>query len=83
MLPNFPGNGGQFGNLETVTKIPRSTLSQLVPEVCEVIYKNLQPKYLKFPSTEMEWIAIAKAFQQHTNYPLCLGKFLRNCPSQG
>ena len=37
-------------------------------EVCEAIPKKLGPSYLKVPSSEQEWIQIAKQFEEKWNF---------------
>ena len=47
--------GESFSSLQFQFRISKSTIS---PEVCEAIYESLKDKYLKFPSTEEEWLKI-------------------------
>ena len=40
-------------------RIHRTTISQIIQEVCSAIYKILQPDYMKLPSSHQERKAIA------------------------
>nr|XP_042895075.1 uncharacterized protein LOC122268796 [Parasteatoda tepidariorum] len=51
-------------------RIDKSTLSNFIPETCEAIYAALQD-YIQAPSTEEEWVAIAKEFEEKWNFPNC------------
>ncbi len=68
------GNGGNLSHTETVTRIPVTTLSQLIPEVCRSIY-DLKPKYIPslYDYTKQDWFDIANDFEASTGYPLCVG----------
>ena len=50
-----------------------STMSGIIHEVCEALYKVLQPIYLKPPTTPQEWSAVADSFYDKWNYPNCVG----------
>ncbi len=41
--------------------------------MCQAIIKNMEPVYLKVPSTEEEWLAIAKKFYERWQFPNCIG----------
>lgn len=51
----------------------RSTISNIVRETCEVIWKKLSPVYLHMPENENEWRQVAQQFQERWNFPHCLG----------
>jgi hypothetical protein len=73
----FPkGTGGHLGNTETVTRISTSSLSQIIPEVCESLYSRLQPIVMAFPQSPLDWLQIAYDFEEQWNYPFCLGENL-------
>lgn len=48
------------------------TVSKIVTQVCEQIWKILQPEYIPVPSTKT-WLEIAEAFQTIWGFPNCLG----------
>ena len=53
-----------FRSLHFQFRITRSAISYILTEVCEAIPKKLGPSYLKVPSSEQEWIQIAKQFEE-------------------
>ena len=48
-------------------------MCEIVKKTCEVIWKVLKPEYVKAPSSENDWRAISKQFEQLWNFPHCLG----------
>lgn len=42
-----------LSTLEDITRIPKTTLSAIIPEVCEAIYNVLQPEHLYLPQKPM------------------------------
>lgn len=69
-------HGGDYQNLEHVTTIANSTLSVMIPEVCDALFRALQPRVMKWPENENDWKYIAAKFEEKTFYPLCIGKIL-------
>lgn len=55
------------------SRIHESTLSKMIPEVCQAIYLSLREEYLKCPSTVDEWKTVADEFHIKWNFPMCLG----------
>ena len=51
----------------------KSTVCGVVEEVCEAIWKALQPQYVKIPGSEEEWLAVSKDYEQIWNFPNCVG----------
>jgi hypothetical protein len=45
----------------------------LIPNVCQAIYKVLKKDFLSCPSTNEEWLEIAKEFEDRWNFPNCIG----------
>ena len=52
-------------------KIHRTTVSQIIPDVCSAIYKVLQPNYMKLSSSSQERKAIADEGYRRWNFPNC------------
>lgn len=82
----FLATGESYASLEFQYRISRSTLSIIIPSVCQAIYQVLSKDYLKCPSTEEEWLTIARQFEERWNLPNCIGagdgKHIRvRCPS--
>ena len=69
----FLATGESFRSFHFQFRISRPAISYILTEVCEAIPKNLGPSYLKVPSSEQEWIQIAKQFEEKWNFPNCLG----------
>ncbi|KAJ8681377.1 hypothetical protein QAD02_017164 [Eretmocerus hayati] len=53
--------------------IGRSTMYKLIPEVCNAIHLGLKDHYLKFPSTNEEWLEISNGFLYIFDFPNCIG----------
>lgn len=49
------------------------TISSIVRDTCEAIWKMLQPLELKPPSSKERWQEIAENFYKKANFPNCLG----------
>ena len=45
----------------------------MVKEVCEALWDSLQPDFVKMPSTEEEWLAVSREYEQMWNFPNCIG----------
>uniref|UniRef100_A0A1I8M9Y5 DDE Tnp4 domain-containing protein n=1 Tax=Musca domestica TaxID=7370 RepID=A0A1I8M9Y5_MUSDO len=69
----YLATGESFRSLQFIFRIPHNTISTIIPEVCDAIYKVLQPDYLKTPSTETEWLAVSEKFYEKWNFPNCIG----------
>ena len=59
-------------------RLDRTTVSKIVRETCEVIWKVLSPIYLCSPSTEQEWKQISNDFEEIWNLPHCIGQLTGN-----
>uniref|UniRef100_A0A336LXM2 CSON004584 protein n=1 Tax=Culicoides sonorensis TaxID=179676 RepID=A0A336LXM2_CULSO len=69
----YLATGESFSSLQYIFRIPQSTISSIIPEVCDAIYQVLKDEYLKCATTENEWISIANKFYEQWNFPNCLG----------
>jgi hypothetical protein len=56
-------------------RLRRSTVSNIIYETCDAIWKVLQPLYMKKPDGPREWktIARSKGFWDTWNFPNCIG----------
>ena len=54
-------------------RVGRSTVSAIIKETLDAIYKVLSPVYLKPPTTSEEWVAISKDFEDIWNMPYVIG----------
>ena len=69
-------------------RVGRSTASMIIKDTCDAIWTALSPTYLKTPSSEEEWMAIAKEFMAEWNFPHVVGAvdgkhICIECPKNG
>ncbi|KAF0299746.1 cGMP-dependent protein kinase, isozyme 2 forms cD5/T2 [Amphibalanus amphitrite] len=57
-------------------RMGKSTVSSIIPEVCNVLWEELVPTEMSAPTTQ-RWLDIAEEFEDRWNFPHCLG--LRRC----
>uniref|UniRef100_A0A336MP40 CSON001967 protein n=1 Tax=Culicoides sonorensis TaxID=179676 RepID=A0A336MP40_CULSO len=69
----YLATGETFSSLQYIFRIPQSTISKIVPEVCDAIYEVLQDDFLKCPTTENDWRMISQRYYSEWNFPNCLG----------
>ncbi|XP_016398091.1 uncharacterized protein LOC107731504 [Sinocyclocheilus rhinocerous] len=69
----FLATGKTFSSLSAQYRIGASTISQIVMETCGALYQLMKKDFLKTPSTETEWRAIAQDFESKWQFPHCLG----------
>ncbi|XP_053968906.1 uncharacterized protein LOC128870321, partial [Anastrepha ludens] len=60
-------------SLDYKTRISKSSICKIVPEVCSALFNKLKSSYLKFPSSKSEWEAIATEFAVKWQFPNCIG----------
>lgn len=66
----------------------RSTVSAIITQTCEALWKKLKDSYIKFPTSRDEWLQISTEFQEDWDLPHVLGaldgKHIRiTCPRYG
>ena len=54
-------------------RVGRTTVSNILKEVCDAIFEVLSPDYLQPPSSEAEWKHIANDFEELWDLPHCIG----------
>ncbi|XP_035989637.1 protein ANTAGONIST OF LIKE HETEROCHROMATIN PROTEIN 1-like [Fundulus heteroclitus] len=69
----FLATGETFKSLGFQYRIGSTTLSRIVMETCTALTTVLRDVYLKTPSTDSEWTAIARDFEDKWQFPHCLG----------
>ncbi|XP_039882746.1 protein ANTAGONIST OF LIKE HETEROCHROMATIN PROTEIN 1-like [Simochromis diagramma] len=85
----FLATGETFNSLSFQYRIGSTTLSRIVMETCTALTCALHEDYLKTPSTESEWKAIARDFANKWQFPHCLGAidgkhiFIQPSPKSG
>nr|CAI5839359.1 unnamed protein product [Callosobruchus analis] len=68
----FLATGDSYKSLMYLFQVSYSTISLIVPEVCEAISSVLKD-YIKFPSSTEKWKEVADMFEDRWNFPHCLG----------
>lgn len=69
----FLATGESYSSLMYQFRVGKSTISALIPEVCDAIYNQLESEVLHMPQNEKEWECIADQFQQRWQFPNCFG----------
>lgn len=64
--------GSSFRAMSYVFKRGETTIGKIIDDTCEVIWKVLQPIYMKMPTTN-DWLDISKGFLEKWNLPNCIG----------
>lgn len=68
----FLATGSSHQSIAATYRLGSLTVSKIVPDVCQAIWKCLQPEYVAVPSQE-KWVDIAQDFWRIWNFPLCVG----------
>uniref|UniRef100_A0A182RWH6 DDE Tnp4 domain-containing protein n=1 Tax=Anopheles funestus TaxID=62324 RepID=A0A182RWH6_ANOFN len=68
----FLATGETYSSLSFLFRVGVSTISSIVPEVCECLIQVLQD-YVKLPNTPDEWLEVSNQFEQKWNFPRALG----------
>lgn len=53
--------------------VAKSTISEIVPEVCDALFDVLKDEYLRVPQSTAEWLRISQEFETRWNLPNCVG----------
>lgn len=69
----YLATGESYSSLAFQFRLGVTTISQIIPEVCDAIWKRMSPLYMKAPSSPEDWKFIAANFQQKWQFPFCLG----------
>ena len=63
----FLATGDSQQSLSFSFRIGKATVSKIISETCEAIYKVLKEKYLSAPETAAEWLNISEQFKDVWN----------------
>uniref|UniRef100_A0A8C2E6U5 DDE Tnp4 domain-containing protein n=1 Tax=Cyprinus carpio TaxID=7962 RepID=A0A8C2E6U5_CYPCA len=68
----YLATGDSYKTVYLNYRLGKSTVATIIPEVCDTIWKKLQPLYMPIPSTD-DWRKIADGFQERWQFPNCTG----------
>ncbi|XP_058122824.1 uncharacterized protein LOC131264559 [Anopheles coustani] len=68
----YLATGETFTSLQYLFRVSRHSIGNIVKEVCTCINNELRD-YVKLPSTQEEWLAISKKFEERWNFPHAIG----------
>ena len=69
----FMTSGASFELIAETARIAPNTLVQIVPSVCDALWKIIGPQVIHLPTTSEEWLDIAADFGRLWDYPKSLG----------
>ena len=69
----FLATGNTYFDLAFQFRMHQSTISGIIPEVCQAIYQCLKCEYLRVPNTKEEWKEIADETEKRWQFPNCFG----------
>ncbi|XP_028394491.1 uncharacterized protein LOC114518686 [Dendronephthya gigantea] len=69
----FLATGKSYSSLHYQFRISISSISLIVPEVCQAVFDALKEEFQHFPENEEEWLAIAAGFEDVWQLPHCVG----------
>lgn len=69
----YLASGDTFKTLAILFRLGQSTVRSIIFDTCKAIWDCMKDKFLKTPSTEDEWAAVADNFWKTWNFPNCLG----------
>lgn len=72
ILFRYLATGDSFKTIYLNYRIGKSTVAEIIPEVCDALWAKLQPLYMPTP-TENDWLEVAAGFQQRWQFSNCIG----------
>ena len=69
----YLATGESFTSLHFQFRMGKSTIAQMIPEVCNAIFTCLKDEFLKTPTTTNQWKTISEQYFNMWNFPHCLG----------
>ena len=68
----FLSGPASFPVLEDIFRIPKPTLSKMIPEVCDALWQELNQECIVLPQDRTEWLTKAREFEEKWQYPFAL-----------
>ncbi|CAH2084107.1 unnamed protein product [Euphydryas editha] len=68
---SFLSTGDSYRSLSHMFRLPKPTISKIIPEVCQEIKRALKD-HVKIPTTQ-QWKQVEEGFRKKWNFPLCYG----------
>ena len=62
-------SGTKYHSMSYGWRVPHSTISLLIPKVCQAIIDEYKDEVMKCPTTPEEWRAISDTFAERWNFP--------------
>ena len=69
----YLATGDSYATLQYDFRVGKSSISRLIPEVCDAIINTYQDEEICCPTTPQQWQEKAKVFQQTWNVPHAMG----------
>lgn len=69
----FLATGETYSSLASQYRIGLTTISKIVPEVCDAMWSTMQEHFMPIPDTPEKWKSKAIGFRDRWDYPHCLG----------
>nr|CAH7722722.1 unnamed protein product [Callosobruchus chinensis] len=69
----YLATGRNIADLKFSCAISPQLLGKIIPETCWALFKTLKEEYMKFPSSQEEWLEIADGFKNMWDFEYCLG----------
>ncbi|XP_057317786.1 uncharacterized protein LOC130662861 [Hydractinia symbiolongicarpus] len=69
----FLATGESYESLMYQFRIHKTTISQLIPTVCQEIYLSFKDQYLHLPNTKEKWMAQEEKIRTRWQFPNCIG----------
>lgn len=73
MFFRFLATGETYTSLTSQYRVGKTTLSRIVPEVCEAIWATMQNHFMPFTNTSEQWRSKVVSFEDKWDYPHCVG----------
>ena len=69
----YLASGDSYKSLEYSFRVSNNAISEIIPETCEAIIRELQPEVLTCPTTPEGWLEISKKFEERWNLSNTIG----------